>query len=328
MPLSNTQYDEIIREYHATQISNQHEMEARIKEVYSKDTRLKAIDDAIASCSLFQAKKLLNGDVSALAELREMLDEYKRQHNDILRELGYSQKYLDPTYQCKDCKDTGYIGNERCHCFTQRAIDLVYTQSNIRGILQEENFEHFSYDYYSKTDHNPTTGLSSFDTMQNAVKECRRFIDSFDLSFSNLFFYGDTGVGKTFLSNCVAKELLDTGHSVIYFTAFQLFEIFEKNTFHKTSDEDIIAAHQNIFECDLLIIDDLGTEMLNSFTTSQLFLCLNERILRKKSTIISTNLPLGQVAETYSERIFSRISSHYIILKLFGDDIRIQKKLH
>ena len=123
MPLSNTQYDEIIREYHATQIRNQHEMEARIKEVYSKDTRLKAIDDAIASCSLFQAKKLLNGDVSALAELREMLDEYKRQHNDILRELGYSQKYLDPTYQCKDCKDTGYIGNERCHCFTQRAIE-------------------------------------------------------------------------------------------------------------------------------------------------------------------------------------------------------------
>ena len=180
----------------------------------------------------------------------------------------------------------------------------------------------------SDLDHNPTTGLSSFDTMQNAVKECRRFIDSFDLSFSNLFFYGDTGVGKTFLSNCVAKELLDTGHSVIYFTAFQLFEIFEKNTFHKTSDEDIIAAHQNIFECDLLIIDDLGTEMLNSFTTSQLFLCLNERILRKKSTIISTNLPLVQVAETYSELIFSRISSHYIILKLFGDDIRIQKKLH
>ena len=328
MPLSNTQYDEIIREYNATQIRNQHELEARIKEGYSKDTRLKAIDDAIATCSLFQAKKLLNGDICALAELRGMLDDYKQKHKDILAELGYSQKYLEPAYQCPDCQDTGYIGNKRCHCFTQRAIDLVYTQSNIRTILQEENFDHFSFDYYSKTDHNPATGLSSYDTMQNIVRECRQFIETFDQVFSNLFFYGDTGVGKTFLSNCIAKELLDTSHSVIYFTAFQLFEIFEKNTFRKTSDEDIIAAHQNIFECDLLIVDDLGTEMPNSFTISQLFLCLNERILRKKSTVISTNLPLEQIAEMYSERIFSRIFSHYIIRKLFGDDIRIQKKLH
>ena len=174
---------------------------------------------------------------------------------------------------------------------------------------------------------NPTTGLTSLETMQNAVKECRKFINEFDSVFSNLFFYGDTGVGKTFLSNCVAKELLDTGHSVIYFTAFQLFEIFEQNTFHKATAENIIAAHQNIFDCDLLIIDDLGTEMPNSFTVSQLFLCLNERILRRKSTIISTNLTLNKMAEIYSERTFSRISSCYVILKLFGDDIRIQKKL-
>lgn len=163
--------------------------------------------------------------------------------------------------------------------------------------------------------------------MQNAVKECRKFINEFDSVFSNLFFYGDTGVGKTFLSNCIAKELLDTGHSVIYFTAFQIFDVFEQNTFHKSTTENIIAAHQNIFDCDLLIIDDLGTEMPNSFTVSQLFLCLNERILRRKSTIISTNLTLNKVAEIYSERTFSRISSSYVILKLFGDDIRIQKKL-
>ena len=145
--------------------------------------------------------------------------------------------------------------------------------------------------------------------MQNAVKDSKKFIQEFDYKFSNLFFYGDTGVGKTFLSNCVAKELLDTGHSVIYFTAFQLFDIFAKNTFHRDTEEDIIASHQNVFDCDLLIIDDLGTEMPNSFTISQLFLCLNERILRRRSTIISTNLTLSQIAEIYSERTFSRISS-------------------
>ena len=327
MPLSNSQYDEIIREYNAKQIRNQHMVDTRIHEVYGKDTRLKAIDDAISSCSLAQAKKLLNGDVTALADLRKQLSDYCRQRLDILKELGYSESYLEPTYECSDCKDTGYIGNERCHCFKQRAIDLVYTQSNIKNILQDENFDTFSFDYYSEIEINPATGLSSLETMQNAVAECKKFIREFDREFSNLFLYGDTGVGKTFLSNCIAKELLDTGHSVIYFTAFQLFDILEKNTFHRETDEEIIAAHQNIFDCDLLIIDDLGTEMPNSFTTSQLFLCLNERILRKKSTIISTNLTLNQVAEIYSERTFSRVSSSYVMLKLFGDDIRIQKKL-
>ncbi len=327
MPLSNTQYDTIIREYNAKQIRNQHMADDRMREVYGKDQRLKAIDDNISSCSLAQARKLLNGDVTALSKLRSQLTEFRQQRLSILKELGYSEQYFEPSYECPDCKDTGYIGNQRCHCFKQRAIDLVYTQSNIRSILKTENFNTFCYDYYSETEVNPTTGLTSLETMQNAVKECRKFINEFDSVFSNLFFYGDTGVGKTFLSNCIAKELLDTGHSVIYFTAFQIFDVFEQNTFHKSTTENIIAAHQNIFDCDLLIIDDLGTEMPNSFTVSQLFLCLNERILRRKSTIISTNLTLNKVAEIYSERTFSRISSSYVILKLFGDDIRIQKKL-
>ena len=160
--------------------------------------------------------------------------------------------------------------------------------------------------------------------MQHAVAECRQFIDYFEQKPKNLLFYGDTGVGKTFLSNCVAKELLDQGYSVIYFTAFQLFDILSKGVFQK--DTDAIAAHQNIFDCDLLIIDDLGTELSNSFTSSQIFLCINERILRQKSTIISTNLNMNQIVEIYSERTLSRISSNYTIMKLFGDDIRIKKR--
>ena len=327
MPLSNAQYDTIIREYNAKQIKNQHMVDDRMKEVYGKDHRLKSIDDKISSCSLSQARKLLNGDITALATLRSQLTDFRQPRLDILKELGYSEQYFEPSYECADCKDTGYIGNERCHCFKQRAIDLVYTQSNIRSILKNENFETFSYDYYSDTQRNPATGLTALKTMQNAVTDCRKFIHEFDSVFSNLFFYGDTGVGKTFLSNCVAKELLDTGHSVIYFTAFQLFDIFKRNTFYKATEADIIAAHQNIFDCDLLIIDDLGTEIPNSFTVSQLFLCLNERMIRRKSTIISTNLTLNQVAQLYSERTFSRLSSSYVMLKLFGDDIRIQKKL-
>ena len=165
------------------------------------------------------------------------------------------------------------------------------------------------------------------ETAKRAVAECERFIADFGTTSQNLLFYGNTGVGKTFFTNCIAKELLEKSYSVIYFTAFQLFDILSKGVFEK--DADAIAAHQNIFDCDLLIIDDLGTELSNAFTVSQLFLCVNERILREKSTIISTNLNLVELRDLYSERTFSRISNNYNIIKLFGDDIRIQKrKLH
>ena len=325
MALTNAQYDEIFRQYNAKQIRNQHIVESRIEEVYAKNPRLQEIDNAIASCSVEKAKQLLEGDTSALNDLKKQLAALKEEKTALLVSLGYDENYFLPPYDCPDCKDTGYIRNSRCHCLKQAAIDLVYTQSNIKAILQVENFKHFSYDYFSEELIDPASGLSSRTIMQDAVKESHQFIDTFDDTFENLFFYGDTGVGKTFLSNCIAKELLDLGHSVIYFTAFELFNIFEKNVFEK--DSDALLENQNIFNCDLLIIDDLGTEMSNSFTTSQFFLCLNERLLRKKSTIISTNLSMNQLAEIYSERTFSRVFSNYNMIKLYGDDIRIKKKL-
>ncbi len=324
MALSNSQYDEIIRTYDARQLKNQHLREAKIRNAYERLPRLKEIDDSIASCSVAHAKRLLDGDESALAGLAAQLAAYRSERAVLLAENGFSDDYFAPAYTCPDCKDTGYADGRRCHCFEQAAIDMIYTQSNLKDILQRENFSTFSFDYYSDTERNPATGLSALDTARDAVEKCRHFIDTFDDAFSNLYFYGDTGIGKTFLSNCVAKELLDRGHSVIYFTAFQLFDILSKGVFQK--DARAVAAHQNIFDCDLLIIDDLGTELTNSFTTSQLFLCLNERILRKKSTIISTNLGMSQLADIYSERVLSRISSNYTLIKLFGPDIRILKK--
>ena len=192
--------------------------------------------------------------------------------------------------------------------------------------MSRENFSTLSYDYYSDEQKNPSTGLSALATAKLALTNCHDLIDNFENKPKNIFFYGNTGVGKTFLSNCIAKELLDAGYSVIYFTAFQLFDILSKGVYEK--DADAIATHQNIFDCDLLIIDDLGTELSNSFTTSQLFLCLNERILRQKSTIISTNLNMNQVADIYSERVLSRIMTYYTIIKLFGEDIRSKKRIH
>ena len=329
MSLTNTQYDAIMRQYEARQIENQHIVQKRMQEAYERCPKLKEVEDTISSISLSRARRLLEGDEKSLDFLKHELKELTLQKKHLLNEMGYPSDYFEPPYQCPDCKDTGYIGSKKCHCFKQAAIDMVYTQSNMRRILEQENFNTFSYDYYSKEDGTNGIGTSSFAAAQAAVFQCKSFIRNFDFSFENLFIYGDTGVGKTFLSNCVAKELLDTGHSVIYFTAFELFHIFEKATFHKGKDKDAVmdGDYQNLFDCDLLIIDDLGTEFSNSFTTSQLFLCLNERILRQKSTIISTNLNIPQLADLYSERTFSRITSHYTMIKMFGSDIRILKKI-
>ena len=326
MALSNSQYDEIFRSYDAKQLKAQHDLEARTKDAYARSPRLREIDAEIASASVSSARRLLDGDESALSNLKKHLKDLRNEKQLLLKELHLPANYFEPVYECPDCRDTGYIDGKPCHCFTQQAINLIYAQSNIQDILAKENFSTLSFDYYPDDTVNPATGLTSLATAKAAVERCHRFIDEFDLVFSNLLFYGDTGVGKTFLSNCIAKELLDSGHSVIYFTAFQLFDILSKGVFEK--DADAIAAHQNIFDCDLLIIDDLGTELANSFTNSQLFLCINERILRKKSTIISTNLNISQIMDIYSERVLSRLMGHYDILKLFGDDIRLKKRIH
>jgi DNA replication protein DnaC len=327
MPLTNSQYDEIMRGYDERRITNKHIQDKRIAEAYLREPRLEEIDHAISTCSVASARKLLEGDTTALATLRTDIALFQKERASLLTSCGLPENYFAPVYTCPDCQDTGYISGQKCHCLKQAIIDSIYTQSNIKNILGRENFSVFSYDYYSTAQTDPATGLTSLETAKRAVEECRHFIQDFENKPKNLFFYGNTGVGKTFLSNCVAKELLDDGYSVIYFTAFQLFDILSKGVFEK--DADAIAAHQNIFDCDLLIIDDLGTELSNAFSTSQLFLCVNERILRQRSTIISTNLNLNQVSDTYSERTFSRILNNYNLIKLFGDDIRIQKrKLH
>ena len=325
MALSNAQYDEIMRGYQSRQLSNRHLTQERLDTVYAKVPQLKSINEQIASLSVEAARKKLDDDNLSYNLLKKKIEDLRNEKASVLQSNGYDDTIFEPVYTCEDCKDTGYVNGEKCHCFKQEVINVVYSQSNIKNILSRENFNTFTYEYYSNEEINPTTGLSSLETAKRAVDECKHFINDFDNKPKNLFFYGNTGVGKTFLSNCVAKELLEKGYSVIYFTAFQLFDILSKGVFDR--DADAIAAHQNIFDCDLLIIDDLGTEFANSFTTSQLFLCVNERLLRQKSTIISTNLNLNQTIDMYSERTWSRISSNYTLIKLFGDDIRIQKKL-
>ncbi|MDD3337270.1 MAG: ATP-binding protein [Lachnospiraceae bacterium] len=325
MALRNTQYDTIMREYDRKQLYNRHLYEEHRADAYKAVPRLSAIDDEIASLSLNQARAALTGGTKPTADLHGAITTLAQERIDQLTSHGYPADYLEMHYTCPLCQDTGYIEGKKCTCFRKASVELLYTQSNVKEILQKENFEHFSFDYYSDRIVNEATGQTALETAKDAVRKSKEFIQRFDDSFQNLFFYGNTGVGKTFLSHCIAKDLIDSSHCVIYFSSFDLFDQLAKNTFHRDYTKD--ESTDYIFDCDLLIIDDLGTELTNSFVSSQLFLCINERIARKKATIISTNLDLDKFNDTYSERVFSRIASNYTMIKLIGDDIRIQKRL-
>ena len=326
MALSNSQYDAIMREYGRQQIENHHKLEERRKEIYARLPVVRQLEAEIAERSVACAKKLLEGDKSVLDRLKEDLRDLREQKALIIRAAGYPDDYLELHYRCPDCRDTGLIDGRKCHCFLQAQMKLLHAQSNLEDVLERENFKALSYEYYDDTEILPQLGITNAAYMRRVVAGCREFVRDFDKKHDNLLFTGSTGVGKTFLTNCIARELMDDFHSVIYLTASDLFDVFSRNKFDYDNAEDMKDMYRFILDCDLLIIDDLGTELNNSFTSSQLFYCINERMNMSRSTIISTNLTLARLSDSYTDRVTSRIMSGYRIIPLYGGDIRLLKK--
>ena len=320
MNLSAAHYDAIMREYDNQRLENMHAFNGRVQDVYDKYPMIKQIDEQISELAENFATSFTTKNGMNFEEYRRKLADLRMEKEALLKCYQIAPETLQMQYRCPDCKDTGYIDNEKCHCFRQRIIDEMYQQSNLREILKAENFSTLTYEYYDK---------ENLDKMKIAIDRCKNFAENFDKTFENILLCGTVGIGKTFLSNCIAKEVLDQGHSVLYLSAFQLFDLMAKNSFSgNASKEDFVAKqYPHIFESDLLIIDDLGTELANSFTMAGFFLVINERILRKKSTLISTNLSPEEILTTYTERTASRIISNYTMLKLSGSDIRLKKKL-
>lgn len=325
MALTRSQYDEIMRDYERRRITHHRELEERTKELYARYPRLEEISHLISSISVRTAKQLLLSDnPDSMSYYKEELANLRAEKSHILKMSGYPENYLEQIYDCYDCKDTGYLSNGgKCHCLKKREINVLYLQSNIQDIIKTENFDTFSYKYYSNEYIDSATGKSALVNMRNVVAICKDFIQNFSSDFSNMYIYGETGVGKTFLTNCIAKELMNKSHSVIYLSAVQLFDILAEEAFSRDNEEN---RTEDILTCDLLIIDDLGTELSNNFTISALFNCLNERLLRKHSTIISSNLSFVEVQDKYSDRLFSRILGNYKLLKIYGEDIRLKKR--
>lgn len=322
MALTNSQYQSIIRDYDRIRDNNRFTLETRKVQVWQAAPEYRELEDSVSSLSVSAARSVLEGDTKAREELRESLSKIRQRQRQLLTAAGFPDDYLDPIYNCSHCQDTGYITSEdgrkqKCSCFRQREISILYSQSHIQDLVARENFLTLSTEYYQGED------LRHF---ESAVDLCREFIKNFNKDYRNILFYGTVGTGKSFLSGCIAKELMDMGCSVIYFSASGLFDLFARYSFDYREKAAFQDFCEDIYSCDLLIIDDLGTEITNTFIASQLFSCLNERSLRQKSVIISTNLSLEEIRDRYSDRIFSRITSSFALCKLTGQDIRINKK--
>ena len=210
MALTNTQYNSIMRLYEQRQTKNRHLRDERIHYVYTHVSGYQKLDESVATLSVAQGKKMLNGDPNALSELKECLHKLTKDKQRLLNAAGLPADFLEPVFDCPDCRDTGYVDGKKCHCFRQAEIELLYQQSKLKDVLEKENFDTLSYDFFEGEQ------LAAF---QTAVNKCRDFARSFSRLGSNLFFYGTVGTGKTFLSNCIARESIELFFGYVWFVA-------------------------------------------------------------------------------------------------------------
>lgn len=323
MALTNNQYDTIMREYQSRQSANAKNLDKKLTSIREQIPEFKELEDEASSIRRASLREIISGDKEKLLRTQAKLDSLTARKKEILERHGLSLADLEIKYQCDKCHDKGILSDgSNCSCFKQAAIKLLYNSSHMGDVLDRENFNSYSLEMYDndKSLADDIMGWTPREYALNAFNNAKNFCDNFDKEFSNIYLYGQPGVGKTFLTNCIAKELMDNCHSVIYLSSSALFEMFSKQTFE--GDDEATELVGDIFECDLLIIDDIGTELPNSFTISKFFTCIDERLRRRLSTIISSNLDPVQFMDTYSERIFSRVTSCYNILKLTGDDLR------
>lgn len=296
--------------------------EKRMEEIYKKIPEIRQIDSLIRDIALRESmEQIKNPNQDRSLEASEKIYNLKLKKMDFLEKKGYPRDYLEEIYTCKDCHDTGINeDDEKCHCLKKLIVSELYDMSSISYMLERENFDKFDLNVFSEKVYEKYQ-MSPRENMENILAISKNYIKTFhEKNDLNLLLWGPTGQGKTFLLNCIAKELIKEDVIVIYQTAYEILKTIEDRKFKNINDD----KYNLYFEADLLIVDDLGIEFVNSFTTSEIFNIINTRLLRGKKTLISTNLSPKELSETYTDRVFSRVFQKFVPIKFFGPDLRWQ----
>lgn len=318
MALSNGQVQEIQRILSERQLEAHRRYLEKREEIFRKLPELEELEEKVRAFSLSVAGEMQQGNREGLLRLKEEIGKLHKEKKALLEGAGYKiQDLEEEEHFCPLCQDTGYVDGKKCQCFLKLQGELLYRQSRMGTVLERENFSKFQLERFDNIE---KLGQCGNKTLREYIKEIRDYLTNYCEEYPknnrSILFTGSTGTGKTYFLHSIAKALLDRGVSVLYFTATGLFEYFSK----RMREED---TEDYIEEVDVILIDDLGTEFSNSFTTSRFFALLNQRILDRKTMLISTNLNFKELRETYSDRVVSRFMSDYEIIPLYGKDQRL-----
>ena len=293
--------------------------ETRRMEIHARIPEVRDIDAKLSRTGLDIMDAIQHGrdTEAAIRELEARNNQLIARRGEILSAYGYAPDYTDVHYDCELCGDTGFVETTMCECMKKALVKAGFESSGLGNLIGSQSFENFEFKYYSK---------EKLPLVRSGVDELKSFAESFDSStYKNFIMMGTTGLGKTHLSTSVAERVIKRGYSVVYVSAVSMIRDFS-NSIHRGRDNDVVDISK-YYDCDLLIIDDLGTEVTNRLTQSYFYEVINERINGRRCTIINTNLTIAEIKENYSDRVFSRVLGEYVLLPFEGVDIRKQKSL-
>ena len=303
---------------------NRAEEDRRRREIAAKIPEIGRIDTALCANLSEMVRIAMRQSARTAQELEKESLALQEKRSALLVQNGYPKDYLDPIYSCPRCRDTGWTDGKICEC-----VQKLYRAEQTRELAPllkqgDETFENFRLDYYSPVA--PASGVSPRAQMERVLRLCRAYAESFGAQSPNLLFTGEPGLGKTFLSASIARVVSASGHSVVYDTAGHIFARFEAQKFGRDDGENADTAVSRALGCDLLILDDLGTELMTSFVHSAMYQIVNTRLITGKKTVISTNLSPDELGRRYGAPVLSRLQGEYQMLLFFGEDIRRQKR--
>ncbi|MBR2289729.1 MAG: ATP-binding protein [Clostridia bacterium] len=335
--MNNALLKQLLTEYEQKRNQAIEAAEERKRSLLEVNPKISEIDKELSKISIEASRNIISASPTEkekiLSDLKKKSNSLIKEKNAIIKELFQSTDYFEPKFECKTCKDTGFIQkngkSEICSCLKQKIYDIAYNKSNM-GNLEFENFGTFNIRMFSDKENKEKykSDISPRENMNLLKEKANNFIQNFDdPQEKNLIFLGGTGLGKTFLTNCIANELLKEGKTVLYQTAPVMFDDIFDEKYGKTQNQ--VNLEKEILTVDLLIIDDLGTEKVSDNKIEELFNIINTRLLNQNhkitKTIISSNLTAQELANTYTMRIGSRLAGSYRFLRFFGDDIRLKR---
>ena len=322
MGYSKEIYDKVQKELYDIKMEAVDELNRKKDILYNRFPEAAEIEKQLSATAIKAARAVISGANSKdeLLKLRQTTKNLRERLTQILKSVNLPEDYLELNYRCKKCSDEGYVDGIMCDCMKKMMKKEVYNELNKMSPLELSSFENFSLDFYSDTPQ-PNSELTPKKRMAKILEFCKKYASQFKKNSPSLLMTGSTGLGKTHLSLAIAKEVIEKGFGVIYGSAQNIISKVEKEKFrgHQNSSDE---TERHYIDCDLLIIDDLGTEYLTSFSSAAIYNIVNSRIMMNKPTIISTNLSMKELEKNYSQRMVSRIIGNNIRLEFLGSDIR------